>query len=81
MKFPYTLPHATNADIPEYTGEEWRAWQWLRLRLQEGHNRWSSRELAHLRFMRWRALTGHLIEDGRVAVAEAGAGADAGALD
>jgi hypothetical protein len=65
--FPRTLPQAAGADYPEYTLEEWRAWQWLRLRLQEGHNLWSVRELAHLRFLRWLAVTGRLVEDGGLA--------------
>jgi hypothetical protein len=62
--FPRTLPQAAGADHPEYTLEEWRAWQWLRLRLQESPNLWSAHELAHLRFLRWLAVSGRLVEDG-----------------
>jgi hypothetical protein len=62
--FARTPPQEAGADHPEYTVEERRAWQWLRLRLQDGHDRWTERELAHLRFARWLAVTGRLVEDG-----------------
>lgn len=62
--FPHTLPQAAGTDNPECTVEEWRAWQWLRLRLKDDPNLWSVRELARLRFLRWLAVTGRLIEDG-----------------
>jgi hypothetical protein len=62
--FPHTLRQAADADNPEYTVEEWRAWQWLRIRLKEDSNDWSDRELAHLSFLRWLAVSGRLVEDG-----------------
>lgn len=62
--FPHTLRQTAGADNPEYTVEEWRAWQWLRIRLKEDSNRWSDRELAHLSFLRWLAVFGRLVEDG-----------------
>jgi len=40
------------------------AWESLRYRFHEDHDRWSERELAHLRFLRWLAESGRLAADG-----------------
>lgn len=43
---PRILPQAPVACGPNYTVEEWRALQWLRLRFQADGDPWSGRELA-----------------------------------
>jgi hypothetical protein len=58
------LRQTTTTKGPDNTVEEWRAWQWLRLRFNEDHDLWTGRELAHLRFLRWLAQTGRLADDG-----------------
>jgi hypothetical protein len=43
-----------------FTAEEARALEALHIRYQADHDLFSSRELARLRFLRWRAGTGRL---------------------
>ncbi len=42
------------------TAEQTRAWQALRIRYRENQDLFTSRELAHLRFVRWLVRTGRL---------------------
>jgi hypothetical protein len=56
MKWRTTVPGCTEA--------EWRAFQQLRLRYQQDHDWWTTREAAHLRFLRWLVETGRLSGDG-----------------
>jgi hypothetical protein len=60
-----TIPQAASPGNTGFTLQERRAWQGLRLRYrEEDHDRWTDRELAYLRFLRWHAQTGRLVEDG-----------------
>jgi hypothetical protein len=45
----------------QFTRDQWRSIERLRLRYQRAHDFWSERELAHLRFLRWLVLTGRLV--------------------
>jgi hypothetical protein len=49
---------------PDFTLDEWHTLQHLRLRYQQDHDLLSAREVARLRFLRWLAVTGRLVEDG-----------------
>ena len=42
------------------TPEQMRAWQALRIRYRENQDLFTSREQAHLRFLRWLVRTGRL---------------------
>jgi hypothetical protein len=53
-----------------FTVEEWCALQWLRARHQQSADLLTERELAHLRFLRWLAQSGLLVEDGGPTAAE-----------
>jgi hypothetical protein len=44
-----------------FTAEELAALCTLRRRYREGRDAWSARELAHLRFVRWRYQIGRLV--------------------
>jgi hypothetical protein len=48
----------------DFTRDEWQMVQRLRLRYQQDHDLLSARQMAHLRFLRWLAVTGRLVEDG-----------------
>ena len=48
----------------EFSRDEWQRLQRLHLRYQQDHDLLSAREVAHLRFLRWLAVTGRLVEDG-----------------
>ena len=47
-----------------FTRDEWQMVQRPHLRYQQDHALLTARELAHLRFLRWLAVTGRLVEDG-----------------
>jgi hypothetical protein len=49
---------------PDFTLDEWHTLQHLRLRYQQDHDLLTAREVARLRFLRWLAVTGRLVEDG-----------------
>ena len=57
-----------------FTAEEARTIETLRLRCQADHDLFSQRELAHLRFLRWRIASGRL----RTTAGRAGARGPAG---
>jgi hypothetical protein len=70
------LPRTPQPDLADLRSgaTDWHALYALRLRyLEQDRDRWTPRELAQLRFLRWLAETGRLIEDGGSAVAGAGA--------
>jgi hypothetical protein len=48
----------------DFTWDEWQMVQRLHLRYQQDHDLLAARELARLRFLRWLAVTGRLVEDG-----------------
>jgi hypothetical protein len=49
---------------PDFTRDEWQILQRLHLRYQQDHDLLTARELARLRFLRWLAQAGRLVEDG-----------------
>jgi hypothetical protein len=48
----------------EFTREEWQVLQRLHLRYQQDHDLLTAREVTRLRFLRWLAVTGRLVDDG-----------------
>jgi hypothetical protein len=63
-----------NPAVPTCSAAESHAWQQLRQRYyEEDRDLWTERELAHLRFLRWLAQTGRLVEDGGPTADGAGA--------
>jgi len=48
----------------DFTPNEWQIVQRLHLRYQQDHDLLSAHELERLRFLRWLAVTGRLVEDG-----------------
>lgn len=46
--------------MARFTRREWEALRTLRLRYQEDHDHFSSRERARLRFVRWLRETGRI---------------------
>jgi hypothetical protein len=48
----------------DFTWDEWQRVQQLHLRYQQDHDLLTAREVAWLRFLRWLAVTGRLVEDG-----------------
>jgi hypothetical protein len=49
---------------PDFTRDEWQMLQRLHLRYRQDHDLLTAREVARLRFLRWLAVTGRLVEDG-----------------
>jgi len=49
---------------PDFTRGEWQMVQRLRLRYQQDRDLLTAREVTRLRFLRWLAVTGRLVEDG-----------------
>jgi hypothetical protein len=48
----------------DFTRDEWQMLQRLHRRYQQDHDLLTAREVARLRFLRWLAVTGRLVEDG-----------------
>jgi hypothetical protein len=61
MRSALTASPAGEPASGTFSAPEWRALAALHARFQEGHDLFSERELAHLRFLRW------LREEGRLA--------------
>jgi hypothetical protein len=48
----------------DFTWDEWQIVQQLHLRYQQDHDLLTAREVERLRFLRWLAVSGRLVEDG-----------------
>ena len=48
----------------DFTRDEWERVLQLHLRYQQDHDLLSERDVERLRFLRWLAVTGRLVEDG-----------------
>jgi hypothetical protein len=48
----------------DFTRDEWQMAQRLHLRYQQDHDLLTAHEVTRLRFLRWLAVTGRLVEDG-----------------
>jgi hypothetical protein len=49
---------------PDFARDEWQMVQRLHHRYQQDHDLLTAREVTRLRFLRWLALSGRLVEDG-----------------
>jgi hypothetical protein len=58
------MPMKRRDVCPDFTRDEWQMLQRLHLRYQQDHDLLTAREVARLRFLRWLAVTGRLVEDG-----------------
>jgi|GEM_PF-1551754 hypothetical protein len=50
----------SEVSMSAFTCRQWVTLLALRRRYRAGNDLWSARELAYLRFLRWRRTTGHL---------------------
>jgi hypothetical protein len=58
------MPMKRRDASPDFTRDEWQMVERLHLRYQQDHDLLSPREVERLRFVRWLAVTGRLVEDG-----------------
>ena len=58
------MPMKRRDASPDFTRDEWQMVQRLRLRYQQDRDLLTAREVTRLRFLRWLAVTGRLVEDG-----------------
>jgi|GEM_PF-4654522 len=58
------MPMKRRDVCPDFTRDEWQMLQRLHLRYQQDRDLLTAREVARLRFLRWLAVTGRLVEDG-----------------
>ena len=58
------MPMKRRDACSDFTRDEWRIVQRLHLRYQQDHDLLTAREVERLRFLRWLAVTGRLVEDG-----------------
>jgi hypothetical protein len=58
------MPMKRRDTSADFTRDEWEMVQRLHLRYQQDHDLLSARDVERLRFLRWLAVTGRLVEDG-----------------
>ena len=58
------MPMKRRDACSDFTWDEWQIVQQLHLRYQQDHDLLTAREVKRLRFLRWLAVTGRLVEDG-----------------
>jgi uncharacterized protein YciI len=58
------MPMKRRHACSDFTRDEWQMLQRLHLRYQQDHDLLTAHEVAHLRFLRWLAVTGRLVDDG-----------------